>query len=120
MYPVRGRGQPCIACASCISHTIDCCCRPKSTSFRRPWTSPHNQLNLRPGRHFDEALVVSLRPAILNRNGAALNSTGVAQSRDRGRKAWDIVQTRVGAKIRRVDASDWGLRGTPASNRGAL
>jgi hypothetical protein len=39
------------------------------------------------GRDLSEALVASLRPPILNGDGAALNPTEVAQSLDEGGKA---------------------------------
>ena len=51
------------------------------------------------GHHLGEALVASLRPPILDGDGAALDPTEFAQLLHKGEEALAIERTRVGAHI---------------------
>jgi hypothetical protein len=62
------------------------------------------------GRDLSEALVASLRPPILNGDGAALNPTEVAQSLDEGGKALAIDGSRTGSEISDGRQFCWLLR----------
>jgi hypothetical protein len=63
------------------------------------------------GHHLGEALVASLRPPILDGDGAAFDPTEFAQLLHKGEEALAIERTRVGAHI-----SEWSAP-SPAAAR---